>query len=118
VVRAAEEQTEQVILIYAKDGRAASLPEGNLDFTGLGAVQPSRTANLIELANRIRARAPAARYDERLVRLGRRSLPFGQRSEQRVATSSSTATLHTDTAGTVDVLAEVLWRALRAGMLP
>jgi hypothetical protein len=116
VVHAAEEQTEQVILLYARDGRAAILAEGSLDFTCLGTLQPSRTANLLELAKRIRAQAPAARYDERLVRLGRRSLPFGGKSEQRVATNTGT-TLHTDTAGTVDILAEVLWCALRAGML-
>jgi hypothetical protein len=116
VVRSAEEQTEQLILLYAAGGRAAALAEGTLDFTCLGTLQPSRTANLIELGNRIRARAPAARYDERLVRLGRRPLPFGAKVEQRVSTASA-STLHTDTAGTVDVLAEVLWRALREGLL-
>jgi hypothetical protein len=116
VVHAAEEETEQVVLLYARDGRVASLAESSLDWSGLGALQPSRTANLLELVKRIREKAPAARYDERLVRLGRRALPFGARSEQRVSTGGST-TLHTDTAGTVDVLAEVLWRALCAGML-
>jgi len=116
VIHAAEEKTEQVILVYARDGRAAMLAEGSLDFTCLGTLQPSRTANLLELTKRITERAKAARYDERLVRLGRRSLPFGAKSEQRVASKNST-TLHTDTASTVDILAEVLWRALCAGML-
>jgi hypothetical protein len=116
VVHAAEEQVEQVILLYTRDGRAASLADGSLDFTSLGALQPSRTANLLELARRIREKAPEARYDERLVRLGRRTLPFGAKSEQRVGAAGST-TLHTDTAGTVDVLAEVLFCAFREGFL-
>jgi hypothetical protein len=99
-----------------QDGSVASLAEASLDFTGLGALQPSRTANLLELTRRLRDGAKSARYDDRLVRLGRRSLPFGGLKEQRVATGSST-TLHTDTAGTVDILAELLWQAQRAGLI-
>ncbi|HEX4381928.1 MAG TPA: hypothetical protein VH083_03225 [Myxococcales bacterium] len=116
VVRSAEEQAEQLLLIYLRDGRSASLAETNLDFTGLGALQPSRTANMLELANRLRSRAKAARYDDRLVRLGRRSLPFGGMKEQRLTTAKST-TLHTDTAGTVDILADLLWQAQKAGLI-
>ena len=116
VVRSAEEQAEQLLLLYAKDGSVFSLSESALDWSGLGALQPSRTANFLELTKRIRERAPAARYDERLVRLGRRSLPFGAKAEQRIATRDST-TLHTDTAGTVDVLAELLWQALAAALI-
>jgi hypothetical protein len=116
VVRSAEEQTEQLVLLYLRDGSVASLAEASLDFTGLGALQPSRTANMLELVNRLRAQARDARYDDRLVRLGRRSLPFGGVKEQRLTTAGST-TVHSDTAGTVDILAELIFQALKAGLI-
>jgi hypothetical protein len=118
VVRSAEEQSEQLLLIYARDGRVAELAETALDWSGLGALQPSRTANFLELTKRVREKAPQAAYDERLVRLGRRSLPFGGlKGEQRVTTGKS-STLHTDTAGTVDILAELLWQAHKESWHP
>jgi hypothetical protein len=117
VVRSADEQSEQLLLIYTSDARVFEVAETALDWSGLGALQPSRTANFLELTKRIREKAPGARYDERLVRLGRRSLPFGAvKGEQRVATANST-TLHTDTAGTVDILAELLWQAQRVALI-
>jgi hypothetical protein len=117
VVRSAQEQTEQLILLYARDGSAAALVETQLDFSFLGKeLGPSRTANMALVAQKLRARAPAAFYDERLLRLGRRPLPF-MLSEARTQVAKATVT-HTDTAGAVDVLAEILRQAVAQGLLP
>lgn len=117
-VRAAEETTEQVILVYARGGRAATLAEGQLEFSCLGAgMQPSSAGNMAELARRLRARAPGAFYDERLLRLGRRPLPFLSAGESRSQTAAAVTT-RTDTSGALDVLAEVIRQALVEGLLP
>lgn len=117
-VRSSDESTEQVILLYARGGRAATLAEGELDFSCLGAgMQASSTANMVELARRLRERAKGAFYDERLLRLGRRPLPFLVGGESRSQTAAVTAT-RTDTAGTLDTLAEVMRRALAESLLP
>lgn len=76
-VRTSTEELEQVILVYARDGRSALLSARELAFDGLGpAMQPSSTANMVELARLLRERARGAFHDERLVRLGRRPLPL------------------------------------------
>ncbi len=116
--RSSEESSAQVILVYARDGRAAALAEGGLDFSCLGpGLQPSSTANMAEVARRLRDAARGAFYDERLLRLARRPLPFlaGGEGHSRTAT---TATKRTDTSGALDVLAEVMRQALAAGLLP
>ena len=117
-VRSSEEEMEQVILVYPGDGRAAVLAEGQLEFSCLGAgMQPSSTANMLELARRLRERARSAFYDERLLRLGRRPLPFVAALESRSQTPTSSAT-RTDTSDALDTLAEVMRRALLEGLLP
>jgi hypothetical protein len=117
-VRSSEEETEQVILVYARDGRAAILPERQLEFACLGAgMQPSSTGNMVELARRLRERAPGAFYDERLLRLGRRPLPFVAAVESRSQTPAQAAT-RTDTSSALDTLAEVMRRALLERLLP
>lgn len=117
-VRQSEESTEQVILVYPRHGRAATLAEGVLDFSCLGpALQPSSTANMAEVARRLREGAREAFYDERLLRLGRRALPFLASGESRSQTGT-TVTRRTDTSGSLDVLAEVMRRALVGGLLP
>ncbi len=116
--RSSEESTEQVILVYARDGRAAILAEREVEFSCLGAtMQPSSTANMMELARRVREKATGAFYDERLLRLGRRPLPFlgGGESLSRTATATTT---RSDTTSSLDVLAEIMRRALREGLLP
>ncbi len=117
-VRSSEESSGQVILVYARDGRAAALAEGGLDFTCLGpGLQPSSTANMAELARRLREAARGAFYDERLLRLARRPLPFLAGGESRSQTAA-TVTRRTDTSGSLDVLAEVMRQALAEGLLP
>jgi hypothetical protein len=117
-VRSSEEHAEQVILVHGRDGRAAVLAESILDFSCLGTgMQPSSTSNMVELARRLRERAKGAFYDERLLRLGRRPLPFLAGGESRTQTAA-VATTRTDSSGSLDVLAEVMRQALVDGLLP
>ena len=112
------ESAEQVIFVYARDGRAAVLAEHQLDFSCLGAgMQPSSTANMVELARRLREKAPSAFHDERLLRLGRRPLPFLAGGESR-SQSGTTVDTRTETSGSLDLLAEVMRQALAEGLLP
>lgn len=114
-VRSSDESTEQVILVHARDGRTAILAEGRLDFACLSPCQPSSTANMVELARRLREHARGAFYDERLLRLGRRPLPFVADPESR-SQAASVVTTRTDTKGSLDVLAEVMRQALLQGL--
>lgn len=117
-VRSSEESIEQVILVYERGGRAATLAERELDFSCLGAgMQASSTANMVALARQLRERAKGAFYDERLLRLGRRPLPFlvGGESRSQAATVNTT---RTDTTRSLDTLADVMWQALMESLLP
>jgi hypothetical protein len=109
---------QQVILVYARNGRVALVADGDVDFSCLGtSKQPSSSANMAELARRMRERATAAYYDERLLRLGARPLPFVVDGEW--SSHGRTMTVHrSDTKATFDVLAEVLHRAVIEGLLP
>ena len=108
--RDVREDREQFLLLHSAAGQRVLLGEHALEFSGLGPLlQPARTANLGVLAKQIGQRTPCAFHDDRLVRLGSRALPFiiGGGGERR-----------SNTRVTVDVLAEVLDRAVRAGLLP
>jgi hypothetical protein len=118
VVRTSSEEVEQVLLLYLRDGRAAVLAEQELEFSSLGpAMQPSHAGNMAELARRLRDHAPGAFYDERLLRLGRRPLPFLAGKDARSETSA-TVTTRSDTGESLDVLAEALRQAVAEGFLP
>ena len=118
LVHSSSEEVEQSIFVYAADGRSAVLHELSMEFAWLGAaLQPSRTANMTAIAKMFRDRAPAAFYDERLVRLGRRPMPFLAVGETQVRTDRG-STSSQDTAGVLDILAEVLHQAARQRMLP
>jgi len=117
-VRSSDESVQQVILVYARDGRAAILAEGEVEFGCLGpALQPSATANMAELARRLRERAKGAFHDERLLRLGRQPLPFVA-SDGWSSHAAGSSTTRSDTSGALDVLAEAMRRALVEGLLP
>jgi len=112
-----QESSEQFVLVHGEAGERALLAEGSLEFTGLGPLmQPSRTANVGVVAAELKRRAPQAFHDDRLVRLGRRALPFLVGGERTVRAGGSEVRRQ-DTRGSVDVLAEVLDRAVRAGLL-
>jgi len=117
-VRSSEESTEQVILVYERSGRVALLSERELDFSCLGPdMLPSSTGNMLELAKLLREGAKVAFYDERLLRLGRRPLPFLAGGESLFQRATTTRTL-VDTRGSLDALADVMRRALVEGILP
>jgi hypothetical protein len=117
-VRSQQEETEQVTLLHGRGGQRVVLRERELDFSCLGAaMQPTRTANMVALARLLKERAPSAFYDERLLRLGRRPLPMFVGGETREQ-SGKTAQTRIDTAGGLEVLAEVLSRAVAEGLLP
>ena len=117
-VRSSKETLEQVILVYARDGRVAMLAERELAFSCLGAgMQPSRTGNMVEVTRRLRENAKRAFYDERLLRLGCRPLPFLHGGESRTLTAD-VVTTRTDTSASLDTLAEVMRQALVEGLLP
>jgi len=116
--RTTQSDSEQAIYLYGAGGEAAVLRERALDFSCLGkALQPVRLANLTTLVRMLRERARQAAYDERLIRLGTRPLPFVLAGETRLATGS-VSTARMNTAAGVDVLAEVLRRAYEGGLLP
>jgi hypothetical protein len=117
-VHSSSETAEQVILVYLRDGRAATLAEHELDFSCLGpGMQPSSTANMGELARRLREQAGKTTfYDERLMRLGRRPLPFLIGHESRSATRAAVTT-RSDTSSSLDALAEVMRQAIAEGLL-
>jgi hypothetical protein len=104
--------------VYGRDGRVAALVEGLVDFTCLGAeLQPSSTANMVALGRRLREQAEHAFHDDRLLRLGRRPLPFVAGGEARSGSGGVKVTSR-DTAASLDVLAEVLRQAVAQGLLP
>lgn len=116
-VRGSEENSEQFVLVHGRAGQRVMLAENALEFSGLGALlQPARTANMGVLVQELWRRTPQAFHDDRLVRLGRRTLPFVLGGET-VARSGSAEVRRTGTRGSVDVLAEVLDRAVQAGIL-
>lgn len=113
-----ETSLQQVILVYARDGRVAALVEGRVDFTSLGAaLEPSSTANMVALGRRLKEQAKHAFHDDRLLRLGRRPLPFVSAGEASTG-SAGTRVTSRDTAASLDVLAEVLHQAVVQGLLP
>ncbi|WP_375756892.1 hypothetical protein [Corallococcus exercitus] len=117
-VRGSQEETSQVVFVFDRDGRGAVLPEVGFDFSCLGpAMQASRTANMVTLARLVRERAPAAFYDERLLRLGRRPLPFVLGGSVQVV-SGATSHSRINTAQGLDVLAEALRLGVARGYLP
>jgi len=118
-LRSQSEETEQSIFVFADDGQSAMLRETALEFSCLGkALQPARTANMVALAQQLRARAPQAYFDDRLLRLGRRPLPFVVGGSEVSIHGANTQQSRVSTASGVDVLAEVIRQAVGAGLLP
>jgi hypothetical protein len=107
-VRNVQEDSEQFLLLHT-DAVRLFLGEQALEFSGLGPLlQPARTANVGVLQQELRRRTPRAFHDDRLLRLGRRTLPFVLGGNER----------RSNTRGVVDVLAAVLDQAVRTGLLP
>lgn len=116
-VRSVSTDTERLITVFARDGRGATLREGAVDFSCLGpAMAPVRTTNMLTLIRLLRERAPGAYFDDRLVRLGGRSLPFVL-GETRTE-GGGVSQVRKSSASSVDLLTEVLRRAVEERLLP
>lgn len=116
--RTQQEETEQVLVLQGRGGQRVLLRERELDFSCLGpALQPTRTANMGALWQLLKQRTPGAFQDERLLRLGRRPLPMFLGGETH-AKDGKVEQTRTDTASGMELLAEVLFRAVREGLLP
>ncbi|MBS2032439.1 MAG: hypothetical protein JST54_31375 [Deltaproteobacteria bacterium] len=115
--RSSAEEVEQYIYVGGRDGSLAALRESVVDFTCLGkAMQPARTANVAALAQQLKAKAPGAFYDERLLRLGRRPLPFI--GGEMVMSRGTTSTTRSDTRSGLELLVEVMRQAVAEKLLP
>ena len=108
---------QQVILLYTASNQVALIAEGEVSFACLGTtMQPSSGANMQELARQLREKSRGAFYDERLVRLGTRPLPFVTDAEWEA--HSRVMSVHgSDRRATFDVLAEALHQAVVGGLL-
>jgi hypothetical protein len=116
--RSQQEETEQAVLLFGRSGQRIVLREREIDYSCLGAAkQPTRTANMVALARVLKERAPSAFYDERLLRLGRRPLPMFVGGEKHVQSGKSSQT-SIDTSGGLELLGEVIARAVQEGLLP
>lgn len=116
--RTSSTETEQVVLAYTRDGRCAAFRELAVNYSCLGPLlQPVRLSNLLTIAKQLRERAPKAFYDERLIRLGTRPLPFVIGGESHLHTGKVSQT-RTSTAAGVELLAEVIREALAQKLLP
>lgn len=114
--RTSKQSEEHFVRVFARVGQVAALEEGRTNFTGLPKLALTRPANLDLVCKELRLRAPGAFYDDRLLRLGKRALPFVMGREVHVA-SGSVSTSASSTAEIVDVMAEVLYRAALEGLL-
>ncbi len=98
-VRVQTENAEQFLFVYGGE-RPVAIYEGEIAFTCLGKdVRPSRLENLNLVQERLRALAPGAWFDDRLLRFARRASPF-------------------DGGRPTDAAAEILRRAVELGLLP
>ncbi|NTX00839.1 MULTISPECIES: hypothetical protein [Myxococcus] len=116
-VRQESEETSQLIYVFAREGGSAVLSEHGMDYSCLGpAMQPSRIANMTMLMRMLCERAPDAFHDERLLRLGRRPLPFVVADSTQMATGD-VSVRRVNTLQGMDVLAEVMRQAVVQGLL-
>ena len=116
-VRTTELELESSLYLFDADGQGVVLKERSLDFTSLGKhLGPARTQNMTTLARLVKERATRAFYDERLVRLGTRTLPAVGGGEFRY-TSKDVNVSRTSTAGSVDLLAEFLRLGVAEGLI-
>ena len=115
--RKVEESTSHFLLVYDALGRCARLAEGQLSFACLPPpIEPSGMANIARIARELRARAPQALFDDRLLRMSRRTLLFAPTRQTGMVGARST--LESESfAQSVDLMAEVLFQAALAGRL-
>jgi hypothetical protein len=97
-VKFEQESADQFLFVYG-GMQPVAVYETEMAFTCLGPdVRPSRVENLNFVASRLRAKAPGAYFDDRLLRMGHRNMPF-------------------DGGRPADVVAEILHQAVAQGLL-
>ena len=105
-VKSVTESVEHFLLVYDRAGHCAALYDSQLAFGSLGKdIQPTRLGNMQLVTDRLRRRAPQARFDDRLLRLGKRPLPLVGSGERGTGGGQT----HADTASSVDVIAWLLF---------
>lgn len=113
-----EEATEQSLFIASRGGHVAVIREHGADFSSLGAaMQVSRVANMTHLAATLRARAPSALHDDRLLRLGRRASPMIG-GELSLSGTAASARATTSSASALVVLVEAVRVGVASGLFP
>lgn len=109
-VKSVTESVEHFLFLYDRAGRCAALYDSQLAFGSLGQdIQPTRLGNMQLITGTLRRRAPQARFDDRLLRLGKRPLPLVGASERGTGAGQT----HADTASSVDAIAWLLFQQLR-----
>jgi hypothetical protein len=109
-VKSVSESVEHFLFVYDGSGRCAALYDSQLAFGSLGQdIQPTRLGNMQFIAGTLRRRAPHARFDDRLLRLGKRPLPLVGSGERGTGAGQT----HADTASSVDAIAWLLFQHLR-----
>jgi hypothetical protein len=105
-VRSVTESVEHFLFVYDRAGHCAALYDSQLAFGSLGKdIQPTRLGNMQLVTETLRRRAPQARFDDRLLRLGKRPLPLVGSGERGTGAGQT----HADTASSVDVIAWLLF---------
>ncbi|HEY6910067.1 MAG TPA: hypothetical protein VI356_11900 [Myxococcales bacterium] len=109
-VKSVTESVEHFLFLYDRAGGCAALYDSQLAFASLGPeIQPTRLGNMQLITASLRRRAPQARFDDRLLRLGKRPLPFIGSGERGAGAGQT----HADTASSVDAIAWLLFQHLR-----
>ena len=108
-VKSTVETTEHFLLAFDVTGRCVALYDSQLAFGSLGQhLQPTKLGNMQFLTDELLRRSPFARFDDRLLRLGKRPLPFIASGERMTGGGMKTTQTHADTSGSVDVIAYLL----------
>jgi len=109
-VKSVAESVEHFLFVHDRSGHCAALYDSQLAFGTLGKdLQPTRLGNMQFLTDTLRRRAPQARFDDRLLRLGKRPLSLVGSGERGTGAGQT----HSDTASSVDAIAWLLFQALR-----
>ena len=117
-VRSQAEEVTHFVRVYSSSGAWASVEDNQMAFACLGPdLQSTKLGNVNKVVELLRQRAPKAHFDDRLLRLGRRPLPFTLAAPSTVR-EGKTEISRTDTSSSVDVVSHLLVEGFRQGLLP
>lgn len=117
-VRSEQEEVTHFVRVYSASGACAAVEDSQMAFACLGPdLQSTKLGNINKVLQLLRERAPQAFFDDRLLRLGRRPLPFTLAAPSTVR-EGKTEVSRTDTSSSVDVIAHLLVQGVRERLLP